>query len=80
MNRLKDLLAFFIGLFVAIIILEVGLRIYNPFPVSMKNGTLFLPVNRTFTFHNRHIPGLDTLITVQNNHLGFRGPDLIWRL
>lgn len=76
MSRLKDLLAFFIGLFVAIVILEVGLRIYNPFPVRMKNGTLFLPVNRTFTFHNRHILGLDTLITVHNNHLGFRGPDL----
>lgn len=76
MNRLKNLLAFFIGLLVAVVILEVGLRIYNPFPVRMKNGTLFLPVNRTFTFHNQHIPGLDTMITVQNNHLGFRGPDL----
>ena len=76
MSRLKDLLAFFIGLFIAIVILEIGLRIYNPFPVRMKNGTLFLPVNRTFTFHNLHIPGLDTLITVRNNHLGFRGPDL----
>ena len=76
MKRLKDLLAFLVGLLIAILILEIGLRIYNPFPVRMKNGTLFLPVNRTFTFHNRHIPGLDTIITVKNNQLGFRGPEL----
>lgn len=76
MNKLKNLLAFSIGLCLAIIILEIGLRIYNPFPVRMKNGTLFLPVNRTFTFQNQHIPGLDSLITVRNNHLGFRGPAL----
>ncbi len=76
MNKLKNFLALGIGLVLATILLEVGLSVYNPFPIRMKNGNLFLPVNRTFTFENRHIPGLDSIITIYNNHLGFRGPDL----
>ncbi len=76
MNKLKNLLALGFGLLLAFFILEIGLRIYNPFPIRMKNGTLFLPVNRTFTFLNKHIPGLDSLIEIRNNHLGFRGTPL----
>lgn len=73
-NYIKYL--FYLGT-ITILILEIVLRIYNPFPNRVKNGRIYLTANRTFYQSNKssRIPGLDTEIKTQYNSLGFRGPE-----
>jgi hypothetical protein len=60
---------------VSFILLEIFLRIYDPFKFRIKANRLILPVNQTETIINRINPKLDSVIIVTRNALGFRGPD-----
>ena len=60
-------------------LLEIGLRIYNPFPFRVKGEKIVLTGNRVETYRSSS-PKLEPVIQVTRNALGFRGsnppPDL----
>ncbi len=70
----KVLLTLF-GVAVAILILEVFLRFYNPLQARIKGNQIVLTTNQTYRIKNDLIKGLDPEIIVTRNSLGFRGPD-----
>jgi lysophospholipase L1-like esterase len=57
------------------LLLEIALRIYNPFHLRLKGDKILLPVNQRATITNRINPKLDPLIVNTRNSLGFRGPE-----
>lgn len=61
--------------FIVFILLEVLLRIYDPFGFQLKANRIILPVNQKEIITNRLNPKLDSLIILTRNSLGFRGPD-----
>ena len=61
---------------IVFILLEVLLRIYDPFKFRIKADRIILPVNQKETIFNDINPKLDKVITVTRNSLGFRGPEL----
>lgn len=60
---------------VAFLLLEIALRIYNPFPFRMRGTHLVLPVHRRYEFTHEHSTKLDPVTHHSKNSLGFRGPD-----
>src|SRR5690349_11046281 len=61
--------------FIVFILLEVLLRIYNPFGFQLEANRIVLPVNQREIITNHLNPKLDSLIILTRNSLGFRGPD-----
>lgn len=59
----------------AVLMMEVALRIYNPFHFRLKGDKILLPINQRETIFNRINPKLDPVIINTRNSLGFRGPD-----
>src|SRR5215211_1672292 len=57
------------------IALEVILRIYNPFPGTVKGDRIILSANQVYYYHNDDIPEIDKDIRIQYNSLGFQGPE-----
>jgi hypothetical protein len=57
------------------LLLEIALRIYNPFHLRLKGDKIVLPVNQRATITNRINPKLDPVIINTRNSLGFRGPE-----
>ena len=55
--------------------LEIGLRIYNPFPFRVRGDRIVLPVHQSYTFTHEGATKLDPVNTVTKNSLGFRGPE-----
>ncbi|HEX4957294.1 MAG TPA: SGNH/GDSL hydrolase family protein, partial [Lacibacter sp.] len=70
----KNLKALMFGCFVALLLCELILRIYNPFTNFTKQGKLILPANQQVVFQNKWIAQLDSQIHYSRNALGFRGP------
>jgi lysophospholipase L1-like esterase len=60
---------------IVFILLEIVLRIYNPFQFRLKGDRILLPVNQSQIIHNSINAKLDTLIVNSRNSLGFRGPE-----
>ncbi|HXD77982.1 MAG TPA: GDSL-type esterase/lipase family protein [Puia sp.] len=58
-----------------LLMLELALRIYNPFHFRLKGDHLLLPVDQRETIVNRINPKLDPVIFNSRNSLGFRGPE-----
>jgi lysophospholipase L1-like esterase len=79
MNRLRvlagriSLLSF--GLFATLILLEIFLRIYNPFGFRIKNEKIVLPANRIYRFQNKQLAKFDKEILIKKNSIGFRGEE-----
>lgn len=71
-KKLGYILYLFIVTFIA---LEIILRIYNPFPFTVKYNKIVLPVNQELTIRNSINEKLDREITNKRNSLGFRGPE-----
>jgi hypothetical protein len=65
---------FFLVLF-TFLILEIILRIYNPFPFRVKYDKIVLPVNQELVINNTINEKLDKKIVNRRNALGFRGPE-----
>jgi GDSL-like Lipase/Acylhydrolase family len=69
-------LAYGVYLFVLVfLLLEIALRIYNPFHFRLKGNQIILPINQRELITNKINPKLDAQITVSRNSLGFRGPE-----
>lgn len=75
-NILINAALFLLGCFLAFILSEIILRIYNPLPLPYKNS-LFLRNSYTIRMKNtKGLNDIDENIVVSKNHCGFRGPDL----
>jgi lysophospholipase L1-like esterase len=61
--------------FIVFLLLEIALRIYNPFHLRLKGDKIVLPVNRRDIIRNTINPKLDSIIVNTRNSIGFRGPD-----
>lgn len=72
-NILKNSLAVFLGFIIALIIIEILLRVWQPIELRVKGNKIILPVNRTYVINNDKINKLDKTITHSKNKLGFRG-------
>ncbi len=70
----KALLILF-GIIVALLLLEVLLRFYNPLQARIKGNRIVLATDKTYHIKNDIIKGLDPEITVTRNSIGFRGPN-----
>ena len=55
--------------------LEVFVRVFNPFPILLRAGRIDLPRNVTKEFTTDGQSGLDATVSVSFNSLGFRGPE-----
>jgi hypothetical protein len=76
-NRFIRRIAYGVYLFLAVfLLLEIALRIYDPFHFRLKGDRILLPVNQKATIVNRINPKLDPVIVNTRNSLGFRGPEL----
>src|SRR5579863_805707 len=60
---------------VTLLLMELALRIYNPFHFRLKGDKILLPINERETIVNRINPKLDAVIVNTRNSLGFRGPE-----
>jgi len=70
------LLLIFGGILASLPLLEVLLRFRNPFYARIKGNRIVLLANKRSHFNNNIIKeGLDPVITVTRNSLGFRGPE-----
>jgi lysophospholipase L1-like esterase len=61
---------------IVLVLLEVGLRIYDPIGARLRGSAIVLPVNHVYRFDNG--PGvrkLDRHTVHTKNSLGFRGPE-----
>jgi len=75
-NVLKNGLAVTVGFLIALVLLELCLRIYNPVETRVKGNEIILPIKRKYEFSNPGIKGLDATIQHTKNSLGFRGPEI----
>jgi lysophospholipase L1-like esterase len=71
---IKKIFSIVIGVLLGIIICEIVLHFYNPFPFAISKGRLVLPANQQAVFKNTWIKKLDNTIYYSRNALGFRGP------
>jgi len=72
---IKNGIAFGFGCLVALFLVEIGLRIHNPFETRIKGNRIVLPANKQYHLINRNIPKLPREIIHTKNSLGFRGPE-----
>lgn len=72
---IKNSIALCIGLFITLILLEIVLRIYNPFPSTVKVNRIVLRANAKIIMENNISDKMEPEITVSTNSLGFRGPE-----
>ena len=75
-NWQKNGIAICIGIFIALLLAELILHIYNPFQSRGRGNKIVLPANVKYEFSNIKINGLDSHIIHRKNSLGFRGPEL----
>lgn len=71
----KNLLAVGLGTVVAFILVELILRIFQPFDFRIKGNEIVLPANQKFVMVNDFIPKLDDTIFHSKNSIGFRGDE-----
>ncbi|NOZ03702.1 MAG: hypothetical protein GXO92_03720 [FCB group bacterium] len=72
----KNIISLIIGLFLAFMIIEGILRVYNPIEQRIKGDKIVLPVNKKYIFRKVNIRGIDDPVVHTKNSLGFRGPEL----
>ena len=71
-----NLVAFSMGCVVALVLLEIGLRLFNPIESRIRGDAIVLPANRKYIFESGNIRGIDRAIVHSKNSIGFRGPEL----
>src|SRR5688572_7904796 len=71
----KKILYIFYLIASTVILLEVALRIYNPFHFRVKGEHIVLEANKKYVIDNTRIPALERTIVHTKNSLGFRGPE-----
>lgn len=76
MDKIKKHILYVLYLAIIVIsFLEIFLRIYYPFPRSLKGDSWEMATNRTFTLNNNFNKRLDSVIINRRNSIGFRGED-----
>lgn len=72
----KNILALMIGILISLILAELVLNIYNPYPSRFRGDKIQLKTNfqREVVLQTK-IPGLDSIIHYSVNGLGFRGEE-----
>lgn len=63
------------NLVVVCLVLELFLRVFNPFGFRVRGDRIILPSNTRYEVTNDRIPKLDYKITHTKNSLGFRGEE-----
>lgn len=78
-SRLRSFLAkvllTFLGVIVALLLLELLLQLHNPLQTRIKGNRIVLTTNKTYHIKNDIIEALPREVTVTRNSLGFRGPN-----
>jgi len=74
-NVTKNLIACLVGSLFALLLLEIGLHIFNPFGFRLKGDQITLPHSMVRVIENKINPALDPVIQHTKNSLGFRGPE-----
>ena len=75
-HRLLRRLVYGVYLFVSVfLLLEIALRIYNPYSFRIKGEKIILPKSQRSTIVNNINPRLDSLIANTRNSIGLRGPE-----
>lgn len=69
------LLALLLSTLLGILILEIGLRIHNPFDLRVKHQRIVLPSHRTYTLKLEGSAKRDAQVIHHKNRLGFRGSE-----
>jgi lysophospholipase L1-like esterase len=69
------LLVLVMGCLLALLVLEVALRVHDPFGFRVRGNRIILPRYRKYTIRNTQFPKLDPVIHHTKNSLGFRGPE-----
>ena len=73
-NCLKNIALIALGCLVALVVLELLLRIYNPLEIRFKPDRIVLPVNKRYLINNAgKFTKLPPITTHTKNSLGFRG-------
>jgi lysophospholipase L1-like esterase len=72
----KNVLAILLGLVLALVALEVLLRVFQPMEYRVRGNKIILTPDRKYIFDNNKIDKVDKVIYVSRNHLGFRGEAL----
>jgi lysophospholipase L1-like esterase len=75
-RRLAEAALVLFGCILSVVLLEVLLRLYNPFDQRIRLGLLRLPTNVHYTIPMPAAYGLDEVVVHTRNNIGFRGPDL----
>ena len=71
----RNIASLSLGLIVALLILELFLRFYNPINQRLEKGAIRLPANMEYDISNDKITSLPKKIKHTKNSLGFRGPE-----
>jgi lysophospholipase L1-like esterase len=71
--RLLKILA--VQVVIALVLIEAGLRLYNPLPFRVRGERIVLPVHRKYHFSHEQTTKLEPITSHTKNGLGFRGPD-----
>ncbi len=64
------------SLFVGFVLIEVALRVYNPFQSRVKHDKIVLPANETIERPGQGFRDIDETVRTTRNSIGFRGPEL----
>ena len=72
---LKNIAALAFGCVAGLLLLEVVMRIYNPFEQRVRGNRIILPAHRKYVMTNKDIKGIPSKIIHTKNALGFRGPE-----
>ena len=64
-----------VGLVVGLGLVELVLRVHNPFAPRLRAGAIVLPANRVEVWHNVGVPNVPAVVVKRRNGLGFRGPE-----
>src|SRR5258706_5068305 len=72
---IRNLAALALGCVLALLLLEVILRVYNPFETRLRGNEIVLGAHKRYFSPGQHIEGLDETILHTTNSLGFRGPE-----
>lgn len=72
---MKNIISLFVGIIISLVILEILLRIYNPYPSVVKGDKIILRANSRVIYNNEKYNKLSETISVSTNSIGFRGPN-----
>jgi GDSL-like Lipase/Acylhydrolase family len=72
-NIFKKLIAILFGIFLALVIVEIVLRIWHPFVYTVRGDKIILAANIKVLMKNQWIRKLDDTIEYSRNSIGLRG-------